>query len=802
MKERNVCVLWGFVLMIGILTACTPSQRIYISTTGNDQNPGTEKEPLASINKALELAKETTDGPVEIIIKGGHYEWEQALVLTPDMSGEDGDPLVIRAEGKEKVTVSGGRAITAWRKVGEDHWVADLPEVKAGNWYFRQLFAGEKRLPRARIPNEGYFKTGGPLSKYAPTLKKYTWSQEVKQEDPAGYWESRCGFHFSKGDVRHWKNWQEAEILTYHSWESSWQTIRSIDTIANDVYMNSPCRYPVGTFGGHMRYRVENVPEALDLPGEWYLDGTLGELHYLAHEGEDPRTMNMHAPFLNTMISFAGTESEKVENMEFRNIEFKYLAYQLGIYDIAPDWPDEIKAGISGFPDSPRPGYTDSQAAPRCGQGVWLQFSQNIRFDQCRFNHFGANAVHIDKGSSHITFNACEMYDMGGGGVYIGFPVREVEKANVPKSHAPFNNTISNCYIHSAGNVHPAAVGVWIAQGYDNHIVHNEIANISYTGVSTGWTWGGGFNYTKSNTIANNYIHHVAQLLGDAAGIYSLGDCRGTVYAENYLDQIAKGDGVHGVVDAMGFDEHSNNIRIERNVVGKISGKVASFHKNKPEDHHWVDNNFDLMVERPVLEHQDGMEAPELTAAVEFEMVSGFINLSGWTEQRWVFSKNGDQDDDGFLGMLVEGKRLTAILNMGGGKEGRYALTSKDVLKDDRMNKAAFSYDGHKLILWVNDEKAGERLIEKARKPGAGQLKIAPVSANSLRNGIAKLEIYPQALSPDELRLPSGVPSYSWSAPEKKVTKLNFNKIAEQSGPSDDYFDFLQFTINKPLIEN
>ncbi|MBI9063893.1 MAG: right-handed parallel beta-helix repeat-containing protein [Marinilabiliaceae bacterium] len=797
----------AFIILGILLVGCpvrvfSQTNKIYVAPDGDDSGSGTKNSPLASVNKALEVLKDSPQkGQLEIVIRGGHYELNEPLVFTPDMSGSKEAPLVIKANGKEKVTFSGGRAITSWRKNGENHWIADLPEVKKGNWYFRQLFAGDQRLTRARTPNEGFLKTAGPLSKYKQTIRKYTWDAKMKQEDPANYWGSRCGFSFSGNDIRQWENWQEAEILTYHSWESSWQTIRAIDSDKKDVYFNSPCRYPVGTFGGHMRYCIENIPEALDMPGEWYLDGKKGQLHYLTHDGQDPRKMDIHAPYLTSVLLFNGAVDNPVESVELRNINFKYVGYKLGIYDITPNWPQEIQKGLPEFPDHPRPGYTDSQASPRCGQGVLLEYSENIHFEQCRFNHFGSNAVTIGKGSSEVVFNACEMYDMGGGGVYIGFPIREVDKAGVPKADAPSHNTISNCYIHSAGNVHPAAVGVWIAQGHHNTISHNEISDISYTGVSTGWTWGGGFNYTKSNRIANNYIHHVAQALGDAAGIYSLGNCEGTAYFENYMDQIAKGDGVHGVVDAMGFDEHSNNIRIEQNVVGKISGKVASFNKNTPEDHQWIDNNFNLMVERPVLKHQKGMEAPEMTVVVDFEMVSGFLNLQGWTEQRWVLSKNGDQNDDGFIGLVVEGKQITGIMNIGGGKEGRFAITSKDVLIDDALNQAAVSYDGKNMEFSVNGKIIGETRIGRRRKTGNGDMKIAPVTANSLRNGVDQVRIYSRTLSINNIDNEETETTFSWKAPEKKIADLNFNHIIDRSGPQKGFYKFLKYTKDKPQIK-
>lgn len=205
-----------------------------------------------------------------------------------------------------------------------------------------------------------------------------------------------------------------------------------------------------------------------------------------------------------------------------------------------------------------------------------------------------------------------------------------MKEAGIPECDAPRENIVSNCLITSLGHVHPAAVGIWIAQSFGNRIIKNEISDVSYSGISMGWTWGFESNYTKNNYIAHNYIHHVAQILGDAAGIYSLGDCEGSVYDGNYIDQIYKGEGVYGVVDAMGFDECSSKITIQNTVVGKISGKVASFGRSSsPELQTWKNNNFDMNVPRPIFDHRQALDPEQFTIQACFNPVSTFINLSG-----------------------------------------------------------------------------------------------------------------------------------------------------------------------------
>ena len=598
MNTISAYVKVGCIVLVIALSgsmAAGAGREFHVAVGGRDDAAGTKDAPFATIEGARNaIRKLAKAGGATVWIGRGRYFLSKPLMLTAADSGTKDASVTYAAPKGAKVIISAGRRVDRWRKEGGDIWVADLPDVKAGKWCFRQLFAGERRLTRARMPNAGHLTTAGALSKFAEPARKhyggYRGASRLRREQPDAF----CGFSFRQGDIRQWADYRNAEIITFHSWECSWQTIRKIDPAKRDVHFNTPCRYPVGFFSLKCRYRIENVAAALDSPGEWILDKAAGQLRYFARKGEDPNKMDMLAPVSERLLVIAGDAKAKrpVEYVTFRGLSFQHAKYRMGIYDVARGWPDKA---LKVYPDWPRkfaPGYTDSQAAPLAGQAVELTDANHIAFENCQIAHCGSYAIKIGRRCSHNRIVACRMNDLGGGGVLIGMDVRSV-KGRAPQTDAPSHNVVVNNVIKGCSLVHPSAVGVWVAQAHHNRIAHNEISDVGYAGVHLGWTWGRGANYTDHNTIEANDIHHVMRYLADAGGLYSLGVLTGSVYRANYIHDIIRAEGAIGApTDGIFLDEGSQSLLIERNVLRNVGRSVVRFNKNRREDHTWRDNDF------------------------------------------------------------------------------------------------------------------------------------------------------------------------------------------------------------------
>ncbi len=349
---------------------------LYVAPDGNDLNAGTAGAPLAHLERARDMIREMKRlhglpaGGVKVVLHAGIYYLQGPLVFEPQDSGSAPAPIVYTADENANVVLSGGRPIHGWTKARDNLWTVELPEVKAGKWYFRQLFGNDQRLQRARIPDKGFLYTQGSLSEYAPLirLRDFAGIKKLRPIHPDAY----CGFNFAPGDIQAWEDIDDAEFITFHSWECSWQTVRRVDEAKHDVLFNSPCRYPVGSFTPHCPYRIENVREGLTQPGEWQLDRKTGVLSYLARDGEDPHSMQIIAPVLDTLVAFRGDYRARkyVDYITLRGMTFSDASYPMGIYDIAPDWPAPMLNVDPSFPRKFQPGYSDAQGAPLCGQAI------------------------------------------------------------------------------------------------------------------------------------------------------------------------------------------------------------------------------------------------------------------------------------------------------------------------------------------------------------------------------------------------------------------------------------------------
>jgi hypothetical protein len=120
--------------------------------------------------------------------------------------------------------------------------------------------------------------------------------------------------------------------------------------------------------------------------------------------------------------------------------------------------------------------------------------------------------------------------------------IGDSEQAN-PSLHTA-DNIVSRNIIHNVSQEYHASAALIIGYAKGTILTHNEIAHVSYSGISLSWGWGAA-SYAGNNHIIGNHVHHVmcGELL-DGGCVYSLGPQPNSTVQGNYLHSQCEKYGV------------------------------------------------------------------------------------------------------------------------------------------------------------------------------------------------------------------------------------------------------------------
>lgn len=501
-----------------------------------------------TIEQALQQARlarlqgNVQDGFPVLKLQPGIYRLSQPIILRPEDNGTH-----IIAQGD--VRLSGGVIISDWRREG-NLWVADVPLWNGRPLEFRQLWVNGRKAVRARDvadfeqmhrilgvdkAKETIYVPRAAIANLSPLTSHLTSLEMVLHE----MW---CVANLRIKDMR---VQGDSVALTFHQPESH-------------IHFMHPWPSPMVTEDGkhNSAFYLTGARELLDEPGEWWLDAQNQKLYYLPLDDEDMLTAEVVAPALETLLMAEGTPDEPVKDVTIEGITFEHATWlrpsmqghaplQAGMYMIEAY---KIRPQISrpnGDHKLDNQGWIGRPAA-----AVTANYATRFTLVGCTFRHTASTALDYHRYIDGGTVDRCTFTDIGGTAILAGSFGPEGHEAHLPYNPSDqreicTNLTISNNRIDDAANEDWGCLGIGAGFVRGIRIEHNEISNVSYTGISLGWGWNRQPCAMADNVVRANYIHHYARHMYDTAGIYTLGAQPNTIIEENVVDSIYSPSYVH-----------------------------------------------------------------------------------------------------------------------------------------------------------------------------------------------------------------------------------------------------------------
>jgi hypothetical protein len=502
------------------------SLKLYVSTAGNDAwsgkysiaNKSKTDGPFATLEGARDVIRELKrsgnlpKGNLVVEVQEGVYELSKTFELNDKDKGENELSCITYTAGENKeVRLVGGRVLGKWIQTTDAKILDMLPQPARGRiWQIdlhamgisdfgspggggMELFFDDKPMWLSRFPNKGYLKI-----------------TELKNEIPfelrSNKGDSVGKFYYDNARINKWKDEKDAWVHGYwfFDWSEQRHKIADIDTAKKLIEVVPP--YHIFGYRKGQWFYGFNLLSEIDEPGEYYIDRENGILYFYPPSD------------INKGHSFVSINNNIIDINESANIRIKGLILEA------------------------------------CRKvAVTIKNCNNIVIESCTIRNSGDWAVTI-RGGIHNGVKACDIYDVGAGGISIN--------AGDRKTLVPAECFADNNYIHHIARIKRVYNPGISLSGVGNLATHNLIAHVPHMAMGFGG---------NEQLIEFNEIYDACYESNDAGAIYTGRNwtMRGNIIRYNYLHDISgfEGKGCVGIY----LDDAFSSADIIGNVFEKVS---------------------------------------------------------------------------------------------------------------------------------------------------------------------------------------------------------------------------------------
>ena len=562
-------------LILAVLAAAAPAAESiwWVSPQGRDEDPGTKAQPFATPARALAALRTKPAGQKAIVIMtAGTWYLDEPLTFTAVEGGTAAAPVIWRSATPGVARLVGGRRVDGkvlspvtdpavlerlpeaarGKVLGVDLERLGLPPVPAptkafaGTGALPALYEGDDLLPVARWPNEGFVTIeqvldsglepkphGGAFRAREDRLAAWTRAAPAEGWWMEGYWRVPWAL----------------DGVPVASIAPAERTITLAAPVGSGIGSKySPLKDGTRQGDGKERYRVRNLIEELDEPGEWVLTSTPARLLVWPRGGSDAR------------LTLVSGKSATVEVRDAAYLRLQGLA---------------IAGGMAG--------------------AVRIQGGEEVALEGCRIRATPGVGIEVRGGRNHLV-QSCEVAEVGAAAISDEGGNRETLTSG---GHRLINNhlhhvgqirrVVSAIDLRGVGAVvannliHDSPYGGITFGGNDHRIERNEIHNIGLEGGDLGGIYTGADWTSWGNLIRHNLIHHSRT----ANGVYLDDGDSGDEVVGNVFYRLACGPfiggGSHNRIHGNVVLDCKVGIHLDDRGVGRRYGAADSGQRRKAE---------------------------------------------------------------------------------------------------------------------------------------------------------------------------------------------------------------------------
>ncbi len=488
----------------GFVMAAENTVTLYVSPNGNDDAKGTISSPLKTLEGARAAVKKINDGTkkIDVVFREGEYRIGNSINFTAQDSGTDEYPITYKAYEDEKVEIKGSIVLDAskakqvtdekvlsrmYKNVRNKVVEIDLEAQGVKKEMLRdytKTFGTEKNITGGEV--NGIYCDGVPqtLAEWPNGFGSYaTWDSAPE----------KYTFHYTDTEPLRWTEAKYLYIGGYNAYDFAYmrKSVASVDTEANTITCTS-----IGdgfTSSQSRRWKVFNLLEEIDMPGEYYIDPDEMKLYWYPEKNIDGVRLEF------SWLASDMLRLEKTQNISFENLQF----IQTQGHGVVMKDVNNVDFSGCTFKDIGKYGvYVYSDQKAETDKDYWqrndINASYNCDILNCRFENIGARAVDMNGGNvdtlkksnnriENNIFTRCAQLAKNSQTVMIsgvGITVK--------------NNEFSDLPFH--------AINIW---GNDHTITYNEIYDVIQESDDCGAIYAGRNTLHRGTEIAYNYIHDI-----------------------------------------------------------------------------------------------------------------------------------------------------------------------------------------------------------------------------------------------------------------------------------------------------